>query len=400
MNKRFPSALAVLAGLVVLFPAAALNAESPAGEDRFQIAQKLSKEDMEKARKLMKGYFKNQGGGSSGSSSGSSSRRGKNAAKVAAIIEKPTGFFPTPPAKNLDPKKMTTRDEMFVKVHMKLANKYFKRRDTDRAIHELEQIFERVPTLPGGRFMRAVIAARKKDYESAWRNIEIAQRGQPDDPNILKFIERLKGVFPRPKHLPQIEGVYRKRPECATKLAMDALERLFQEEFIAKANEIAFDGFTEQGDKVVGNLRVTGPRALPKGDFVSSLENMLGSEVKVKEEKDGGTALAIQVEIPKLPLKNPSAKPISGIPEFMKNISEETDVAVQESTESSPDSEGKVVGTYSIVARDLQFLNGFLRKIAPYATHYEIKKLYPDFLSSQVVLKGKVEIVFHTKASN
>ena len=394
MKKNKP-ALFVGFFLIGLLFARISYAQTSRLPDRFQLAQKLSPQDMQKAKDLMKGYFKKN----SGSNNSSTDRSGSNLS-VPTLIEKPSGFVPTPSQNNLDPSKLSTRDQMFIKVHMKLANKHFKKKDSARSIFELEQIFERAPTLASARFMRAVIAAREKDYPSAWRNIEIAIRGNPDDSKMQTFVERLKGVFPRPKNLPQIDGIYRKRPVCATQLAVDALERLFQEEQIAKINKVSFDGFKEEGGRVTGNLQVTGLKALPKDDLIKSLTTILGGQVTSKEGQDGGTSLQIEVEIPGLPLANPSIKPISGIPEFMKMISEETDVPIQESTETTPDSAGRVTGTYSIVARDLQYLNDFLRKIAPYASKYEISTLYPEFLSSRVVIKGEIQIVFHPQQTN
>ena len=107
--------------------------------------------------------------------------------KIKGLAEQPSSRFVDPSEKSL-----SKEDERHVTVHMKLANRHFKNKNYEKAIEEVDKVFERNPSHPGGHFMLAVIAGRRKDYNSAWYHINIAKEKNGSEKKIGDFITKLK----------------------------------------------------------------------------------------------------------------------------------------------------------------------------------------------------------------
>ncbi len=105
------------------------------------------------------------------------------------------------------PKTASPEDKRHVLVHMKLANRHFSKKNYEKAIEEVNTVFERDPANSGGHFMSAVIAGRKKDYKTAWYHINIAKEKDSGNAKIDDFIKKLKTVSTEPEYTEWISGI-------------------------------------------------------------------------------------------------------------------------------------------------------------------------------------------------
>lgn len=382
------------------------------------IARKFSPEEMEKAKKMMNQFLKkdgsgdgtgdggdgdsgdgsdsgsgdssdSSGSGDSSSSDSSPSSAGGNTGSGESIDSQPMAE-PEPSKKKTDP-----NDLMFAQAHMKLAKRHFGSKNFDRAKAELEQVLERVPEYPEARFMKAVIAAKEKNFVEAWRNIEVARQGAPDNKKVLEFIERLEKAYPKPDVLPDASPAARPAPTYASELAVDALEKLFSEKCVAgKLAAVECASIAEKDGTTMAQLKLEGTALLDPGEVRTALQTILGGKVGEPKTASGGQVLELEVELPKVPAKNPGAQSVSGLTEFLKGISEETDVAIQDSSESDPDANKQQTGTYTLAAKGIKNLNDFLRKVSPYAVEFTVNRFYSTVFAGKSIWKGEVKVLF------
>lgn len=343
-------------------------------------ARDISESDIQKAKELLGKY---QSGSSSKSSSSSIS---KKIPMVETVVE---GRDPT-----MTMSGPTASDELFAKVHMKIANRNFKNRSFSRAISELEQVFDVIPNHPGGRFMRAVIAARQEDYPTAWRNILIAKEGKPDDPKVDTFIQRLEQSHPKPTAPIFMPGVYREVPVHASELALDAAEKLFKDQVSAQLNTLSVGPITEAGGQVRGMIEVGGVNPIDESGVKTSLQEALPGDIRVEAKENDGKRLKLSVELAGVPAKNAKARPVSGLEDFLKGVAEQTDVVIKNSREGMPDQDKKLQGTYTIAARTLLQLNSFFRKISPYTLEFSIVQIHLKKVSSKIIWEGDIQVTF------
>ena len=161
--------------------------------------------------------------GKSGKST-SDSNQGNKPSVNLELPKIPTGRFI-----DTAPKMLSEQDTRHITVHMKLANRNFLKKNYPKAIEELELVFERQPDHGGGRFMRAVIAARKRDHMTAWQNILVAQEKDPTSEKIKIFIEKLSSVAPKPEKFVGVPGIYRPTPVSIGEKSCDIIEKFLKE---------------------------------------------------------------------------------------------------------------------------------------------------------------------------
>lgn len=290
--------------------------------------------------------------------------------------------------------KVDPADKMFCEAHMKLARRHFKLGNIDRAQEELDLVIERLGSHTEARFMRAVLAAKTKDFMSAWRHISIAEQSAPDHPRIKEFITRLEKAMPRPSVIPE-EVTARPAPTHASELLGDAIESLFANKAASgKITTLGCEELAEKDGKTVAKLVFEGNSPLDETPIKDTLKGALKGEIRNAQTASGGTTLEISIEIPDLPLLNTSAKPVSSLGELLKAASEETDVAIKNSSESEPDADRRMTGTYTIIAAGLRNVNDFMRKLSSEAVDCRILHLANTTVNEQNVWKGDVSFRF------
>lgn len=290
--------------------------------------------------------------------------------------------------------KVDPADKMYCEAHMKLARRNFKMGNVDRAKEELDLVIERLSGHAEARFMRAVIAAKTKDFMAAWRHISIAEQSAPNHPRIKEFIARLEKAMPRPSVIPD-EVAARPAPAHASELLGDALEALFANKKASGGiSALECKGIEESGGKIVAKLVFEGNATLDENPIKDALKEALKGDSAGSKTASGGATLEITVELPGLPLLNPAAKPVSSLGELLKTASEETDVALKNSSESEPDADKRVTGTYTIVAAGLRNVNDFMRKLSASAVDGRIVRIANTTMNAQNVWKGEVSFRF------
>lgn len=290
--------------------------------------------------------------------------------------------------------KIDPADKMFCEAHMKLARRHFKLGNNDRAKEELDLVIERLGSHAEARFMRAVLAAKAKDFLDAWRHISAAEQSAPAHPRIKEFIARLEKAMPRPSVIPD-EVTARPAPTHASELLTDAIESLFANK-AASGKIVSFgcEEMSESGGKTVAKLVFEGTDPLDENLIKTALKEALKGEIQSAQIASGGLKLEISIEVPGLPLMNASAKPVSSLGELLKTASEETDVALKNSSESEPDADKRVTGTYTIIAAGFRNINDFMRKLSPEAVDCRIVHIANTTMNAQNVWKGDVSFRF------
>ncbi len=294
--------------------------------------------------------------------------------------------------------ELSESDKNYITVHMKLANRHFAKKNYQRAIEEVELVFEKQPDHAGGRFMRAVIAARMKDHAAAWHNIIIAREKDGQNAKVVSFIEKLKTVSPEPEKTPGVPGIYRPIPVSAAEKAADIIERLLQHPISQNITMLAAEELAVTANTAFLTLSMESSAALDKDEIRKLMIKSAGGNVEivpptVSENVD--KQLKLKIAIPGLEIKNKNVKPVSELPEFIKSLTEEIDVAISDTVER--EAENRILDTtYEISVRDFRVLNDFLRKISPYAHEYRILSMKLAYItgSQSIIWKCKVQVMF------
>ncbi len=305
-----------------------------------------------------------------------------------------------PTGRNIDSSEqiVSESDQRYISVHMKLANRHFSRKNYTRAIEEVELVFERQPDHPGGRFMRAVIAARLKDHVTAWHNITIARDKDPESAKIKSFIEKLKTVAPEPQKTVGVPGIFRPIPVSASEKAFDVIEKLLKDPSSHNITSVELDEYKAEGNSVWVQMRISCSSTVQKANIAAVLEKASGGRAEILsgpppqgEEK----LLEVKFEIPDMAIENKNVKPVSDLREFVTLIAEETDVAISDTEER--DAENKILETtYEIATRDFKSLNDFLRKMSPYAHKFRLISIKLAYLagSQDLIWRCKVNVSY------
>ncbi len=421
-----------IALLLAVLGAIRAGATAPLG-DRFQVA--LSDAEIEKAKNLADRYLKKGGkapdtsgtgdaatggestggdssdggdgvgdSGTGGDSSGDSSTPPAKPADTTptsgssspaepgdSMDAQPGGDSPTPAKKKIDP-----ADLLFAQAHMKLAKRAFTAKNIDKAKAELTLIFERVSDYPEARFMRAVIAAREKEFVEAWRHIDIAQKAAPDNPKIKEFVDRLQKAFPKPDTLPDAAPAARPAPTFAAEMIAHGLEKLFADKAVSgKLSSVAATGFADEGGTVKAVVTLETTDSLDPAATKTAIAAAIAATVEEAKTASEGKTLEFPLEISGVPLKNPGVQAVpEGLSAFLKGVSEDTDVAIQDSSESDPDASKQQTGTYTVAAAGIKNLVDFLAKVGPHAVEYSINRFYATTFGGKSIWKGELKIVF------
>jgi len=325
-----------------------------------------------------------------GESSGNSSS--SNSAKPSVNISIPTKT-PTGRLVDTSPKMLSEHDTRHITVHMKLANRNFMKKNYAKAIEELELVFERQPDHGGGRFMRAVIAARKRDYMTAWQNILVAQEKDGNTDKIKSFIDKLATQMPKPEKFIGVPGIYRPTPVSVGEKCTDIIERLLNEP--VSQNIVTFSTEDYQGSDSNAQmlLKMSFSSPVDADGVIRTLKAASGEAVERTDKGNDGKIMDVKITVAGLPMKNPGVKALSSYEEFVKSMAEETDIAISNTTER--DAENKVLEvTYEFAVRDFASLNNFLRKVSPYAHNLRVMEMKLAYIggSEQVIWKGKVRV--------
>ncbi|GAB4282429.1 MAG: hypothetical protein Kow0029_28000 [Candidatus Rifleibacteriota bacterium] len=290
-------------------------------------------------------------------------------------------------------KMLSEKDIRHITVHMKLANRHFLRKNYSKAIDELESVFERKPDHSGGRFMRAVIAARKKDYLTAWQNILVAQEKDPNNAKIKSFIEKLSTKLAKPDKFVGVPGIYRPVPVSACEKAADVIEKFLKSMPSQYLTFFSTEELVSEGSDATMIMNMVFSAPPDEEKILAVFKEATGEPAIRIDDKKDTKKLSVKFKLANLPIGNPSVKAVSELREFVKMIAEEADVALMDTIER--DKENKVLETtYEISARNFSSLNDFLRKASPYAHTYRVIELRLAYIkgSQNIIWKGKVRI--------
>ncbi|MGM0601042.1 MAG: tetratricopeptide repeat protein [Candidatus Rifleibacteriota bacterium] len=323
--------------------------------------------------------------------SGSSNKSDKREKSVnVSLPEQPTGRMVVKTEK-----KLSEKDKRHIFVHMKLANRHFKRKNYDKTISELNTVFDREPDHSGGRFMRAVIAARKRNYLTAWQNILIAQKGDPDNSKLKSFIEKLSTKMAEPQKFIGVPGVYRPVPTYAGEKAADIIEKFLSEPPSRSLIAFTTEEFKKENDHISYVIKLDFSTPVDADTIMNIFKTASGEAVSRVDDQKDKKHLELKIKITQLPLQNEKVKKLSSYYDFVKIISTEADVVLSNSVEKDmPDN--KLEATSQVSARTFASLNDFLRKASPYAHSFRVLNLKLSHIpnSQEIIWKGKVKILY------
>ncbi len=346
------------------------------------MAADINWDELEKKAQQYTGELEKKGDGDS------SGKSGKGTVTNLVIPGQPQG-------RTIDnaTRELTEADKRHITVHMKLANRHFSRKNYSKAIEEIDLVFEREPDNAGARFMRAVIAGRLRDHQTAWYNILIAQGKDGSNPKITSFIAKLKTVSPEPESPEWVAGVFRSVPTSASEKACDIIERLLLDPVSHNITSLQTEEFVEESGAVRVPVQIECSSPPDKDAISSLLRKASGNEVTVKSSE--GNKLSLSFDIHRLPMINSAIRPVSDLQEFIKGLTEEIDVAISDSVEREAENKQLDI-TYEISTRDFKTLNDFLRKVSPYSPRFRVQSLKLAYItgSQSIIWKCKVQIFY------
>jgi len=331
------------------------------------------------------------GDSSSSSSSSSSSLSGKTSALSSLASARPPLNSRVLPDV-FSEAKVTQSDKRHVQVHMKLANRHFSRRNYERAKYEIDSVCSRVPNFSGARFMRAVIAAREKNYDEAWYNVEIAEQNPGANAGKIKdFKNALSSISSKPTSASWMRGVYNEMPKIASDRFADGLEYILMQTGTESVTSVEVVNSLREPNiyevSFEGNAKIDGNR-------LKSLASEVFSSVSSFSSSDNKASMSIKIT--GLPLENSKPLPLPvTLYEFSARAAEDCDVMINSESSASKGG-GKVANNYSVTVKYLNVLNKFLRKFSPYSYSYSINRVTADYLgidTSMVVYKCDVTIL-------
>jgi len=293
---------------------------------------------------------------------------------------------------------LTTKDKRHCKVHMKLANRHFLKKNYDRSIKELNKVFERQPDIAGGRFMRAIIAGRTKNYLTAWQNIMMAKAKDPQNELITSFIKKLATVYPKPNNMRMVEGIYRPSPTYASEMLIDVFERILQEKVSENITSILVNKFEIIRGNVIVRINIEASSAIQDAELSEKIESYSYGSVKEKRLDNKGKSFDFKLDLGNIASKNAKVRPVSGLQEFLKIVTDKTDIAISDSIER--DGENKILHcSCDISVRSFKSLADFFRMVSPYTHSFKVNSLKLAFVpnSSNTMWIGKIEAAFQTE---
>lgn len=350
------------------------------GFDRKQL-ENLDKDQIEKlASKYM---------GSRGSSSSKSSK-GKPEDKIKKIIElKPENRF----IESSEP-ELSSSDKMYVTMHMKLANKHFKRKEYDKAESEIVNVLSRQPSHGGAHFMKAVIAARKKQYDKAWYYILVAKDKDSNQAKISSFISKLSTVSKEPTSPVWVKGIYRGIPTTACEKYCDIIEKFLNTQTSQYVSSIAIKDFTNSNKASIPITIIFIPNAPDSNEIKKAFQN--DSNISITGDSVSGNKWTATLDISDLPVENTKTVPIKDLKDFIEGINEDIDVAINDVEEMEPNGDTMEVN-YKISVRTFSVLNDFLRTVSPHAKKFRVSDITLGTAGNTVIWKTDISVVYQIK---
>lgn len=299
--------------------------------------------------------------------------------------------------------KYTPEDIRFAQAHMKIAVRAFKSNNISKAKEELELVLERVPTHSDARFLKAVICAREKDFIQAWKNIEIAQKHNPNNPKIQEFIKKLQSVYPKPANLDEISDIKRQPPQIFSQAILYSLEQFLSNNLVKSSFE-SLDSLNSQTDSTEIILKIAFNSEKIKEDQIKELINKNFSNENYKYDiselilKDSKYFATLKIHSPKLEMTNPKVQALQEpLANFVKSVADEVDLAIQESSENENISQNVILAQYSIITSDIKNIVDFIDKIFTNVENFKVESLTSSLFNNKNVLKGKLTISFHIR---
>ena len=332
--------------------------------------------DLEKLKEKAKEYREGKGDSS-----------GKKIEDLA--VEPPNSRFIDTAAKTI-----SEEDKRHVLVHMKLANRHFSKKSYDKAKEEVYKVFERDSSHAGGHFMLAVISGRLKDHLPAWYHISIAKEKDGNNKKIDDFITKLKTVSSEPEFPKWISGVYNGIEVDASERTFDLLEKLLLDECSQNITSIQSSDYQKQSsDKTNLELTFKARESFPNDKIISLLQKANKSSVKAEESDSKKIRLSVSMN---LSSENPNPTKITGINEFINDLTEEmSEIAISNTEEGDP-SGGFQEIIYEISVRDFSSLNKFMRKISPFASKFVLQNMELAYVpgTQSTMWKAKVKVIY------
>ncbi|MBF0408683.1 MAG: hypothetical protein HQM10_15150 [Candidatus Riflebacteria bacterium] len=357
----------------------------------FLIAQ-LSDADMEKAKNELKSLMKDVKTDTPEESSGNPTFSEGNPAppnKENNVVDSSPEPGDTGKDESDDP-----ISKRFCEGHLKIAKRRFKEGNLKDVEKELDIIFERIPDFQSGRFLKAIVCAKTKDFMGAWRNIEIVSKKSPDNPKVKEFIAKLEKVSPKPS---VIADEVKKLPEAqfASELLCNAVDTILSDKTLGKnISRISSDEPEEVSGKVNFTVTFFSQSSIDSSAVEKKIAELNGLKVESASPASEGKELKLKVLAENLPRNNPTANSITDITQFVEEIRNNNDIKINENSESNPDSEGNITSTYSIIAPDCSKVVQFLRAASTHSLEYLISNLESSVFNQKSVWKGSIKIKF------
>lgn len=315
--------------------------------------------------------------------------RESTASKIDEISTEP------PKSRVIDssPKTLSEEDKRHVKVHMKLANRHFLKKDYNKAKEEVQKVFSRDPGNSGGHFMLAVIAGRQKQHEEAWYHIEIAKEKDSSNNKIDDFIAKLKTVSQKPvcKWVP---GIYYGIPVCSSEKSFDILDKLLSDQCSQNITKIECSDFNNRENKTAQEITFSAIESFASDKIVSLLKNVNNNQLVTVEKSSNKLKVTLTQDTAG---NNSSAKAIKNINDFINELVEDMpEVAVLPRDEAEPANGAQDI-TYEVSSRDFTSINKFFRQISPFALKYYIQTMdlaYIPGKQSEVIWKAIIKVTY------
>ena len=318
--------------------------------------------------------------------------------KSSSVSSKLDDFAGEPPKSRFvdtAPPSLAPEDKRHVQYHMKLANRHFAKKNYDKAIEEVNAVFDRDSSNSGAHFMNAVIAARKKDYNTAWYHINIAKEKDSGNAKIDDFIKKLKTVSSEPQNPNWVSGIYNGIQSDASDRTFDLIEKLLKDEcsqYITNISTTDYKNEMSDDSSVEITFKARDQFDPDKIVAIFRKDNPAGAAVIDTSNNN----LQIKLSFKQLKAEKTDAKAITGINDFINDLMEELpEVAISNTDESEPKGGIQEI-FYDISARDFVSLNTFIRKISPYATKYYLQNMDLSYIpgSQSTIWKAKIKVTY------
>ena len=324
--------------------------------------------------------------------------KGKKPGPASGKIEELAVEPPKSRTIDTSPKTLSTEDSRHVTFHMKSANRHFSRKNYDKAIEEVNSVFERDPSSSGAHFMYAVILGRRKDYKSAWYHINIAKEKDSGNKKIDDFITKLKTVSSQPDYPEWVSGVYNGIQSDASDRTFDLIEKLLQDECSQNITSIQTTEYKSEGTNNSGvEITFKARDQFNPDKIVLALRKVNPAGAGVKNTSNNN--LEMRLSFRELSAEKTTAKPINIINDFINDLTEQfPEVAISNTDEGEPQNGIQDI-VYEISVREFSTLNQFFRKISPYATKYVLQNMELAYLpgSESTIWKAKVKVSYKVK---